>query len=75
MTKKEEYNNKYNKENYKGISFRLSTKNEADLIDWMSDKDTKSYIVSLIRKDMKLAQRRERERKKKDEDLRTDEID
>ena len=67
------YNNAYNKANYKGISIRLNAKTEADIIDWLSGKDTKACLVQLIRKEMRLEKRRERERMKKDEDIRTDE--
>lgn len=47
------YNNAFNKENYKGISFRLSYSSESELIEWLDNFDNKKdYIISLIRKDM-----------------------
>lgn len=48
------YNNEFNKENYKCISFRLSYANEKELIDWLDNFDNKKeYITNLIMKDMK----------------------
>lgn len=48
-----EYNNTYNRNNYKSFSMRLNNNEEADLIDWLKSQDsTKEYLVSLIRKDM-----------------------
>lgn len=72
MTDRIKYNNAYNKAKYKGISIRLNLKSEADIIDWLSEKDTKATIVQLIRKEMRLEKRRERERKNH-EDKGTDE--
>lgn len=72
MTDRIKYNNAFNRANYKGISIRLNLKSEADIIDWLSEKDTKATIVQLIRKEMRLEKRRERERKNH-EDKRTDE--
>ena len=58
---KQEYNNSYNKNNYTGISFRLSNTNEKDLIRWLeSQENTKGYIVSLIRADMDKRQKQQR---------------
>ena len=67
------YNNAYNKANYKGISIRLNAKTESDIIKWLAEKDTKATIVQLIRKEMRLEKRRERERKNNHEDKGTDE--
>lgn len=69
MFDKIKYNNNYNKETYKAVSFRLNQKTEADLIEWLADRDTKSYFVELIRRDMRTVKRRQmrEERKKNNE--------
>ena len=45
--------NAYNKENYKPLTIRLSFVEDRDIIDWLENIDSnKSYLCSLIRKDM-----------------------
>lgn len=52
--RKLDYNNNYNRENYRSFSIRYSRSNEKDIIDWLEGKEgVKSYITELIRKDMK----------------------
>lgn len=62
-----EYNNTYNRNNYKSFSMRLNNNDETDLIDWLKSQDsTKEYLVSLIRKDMeKSSKKRTRRNHKK----------
>lgn len=62
-----EYNNTYNRNNYKSFSMRLNNNDETDLIDWLKSQDsTKEYLVSLIRKDMeKSSKKRTRKNHKK----------
>lgn len=51
--KKLDYNNNYNRENYRSFSIRYSRVNEKDMIEWLeSKKSIKAYVTSLIRKDM-----------------------
>ena len=59
---KMEYNNAYNKQNYTGISFRLNSRTESDLICWIRQQEnTKEYICDLIRKDIKRQSKRIRQ--------------
>lgn len=61
-----EYNNTYNRNNYKSFSMRLNNNDEADLIDWLKSQDsTKEYLVSLIRKDMEKASKKRSRRSSK----------
>lgn len=49
-----EYNNQYNRENYKSFSVRFNIKDEADIISFLKKKDGfKDYIKDLIQADMK----------------------
>ena len=43
----------YNKANSKKITFLLSKKSEADIIEWLEGKRKATYIKQLIREDMK----------------------
>ena len=62
-TKKIDYNNRYNREHYRTISFRFNWNSERDLIDHLrSKRSPKAYIVRLIRQDMKIEQDLEREK-------------
>ena len=59
--KKLEYNNAYNRENYRSFSVRYSKENEADLIQWLeSQPGVKQYISELIRNDMKKKKKAEK---------------
>ena len=46
--KRLEYNNTYNRNNYRSFSMRLHNENEADLIEWIESQDSvKEYLLSL----------------------------
>lgn len=61
-----EYNNTYNRTNYKSFSMRLNINEEADLIDWLKSQDsTKEYLVNLIRKDMEKSSKKKVKKKNK----------
>ncbi len=48
-----EYNNSYNRNNYRSFSFRFNINDEADVIHWLENQEgIKSYITRLIREDM-----------------------
>lgn len=48
------YMTKYDKENYRRYHFKLSLKNEKDLIKHLDKQDNmQAYIKELIKKDMK----------------------
>ena len=62
--KKLEYNNTYNRENYRSFSIRYSKNNEKKLISWLEKQESiKSYITDLILADME-AQKAARKAKK-----------
>ena len=62
--KKLEYNNTYNRENYRSFSIRYSKNNEKKLISWLEKQDSiKSYITDLVLADME-AQKAARKAKK-----------
>ena len=51
-----EYNNMYNRTNYRSFSVRFNNKSEADMIKWLEKKDSiKAYVTELITADMKKA--------------------
>lgn len=48
-----DYNNTYNRNNYRSFSIRFSIKNETDIIHWLEEKKgIKAYVTGLIREDM-----------------------
>lgn len=48
-----DYNNAYNRNNYRSFSIRFSIRNETDIIQWLEEKKgIKSYLTNLIREDM-----------------------
>lgn len=56
-----DYNNQFNKENYKQLNIRFSLSKETELIEWLNNFDSpKEYIVTLIKRDIKNANRRKR---------------
>lgn len=56
-----DYNNRYNAENYKNISFRLSYSKESDLIEFLDNfPDRKEFFVTLIRKEIKRLNRKKK---------------
>ena len=51
--KKLEYNNAYNRENYRSFSIRYGKENEKKIIAWLEKQDSvKGYIIGLIEADM-----------------------
>ena len=69
--KKLEYNNAYNRQNYRSFSIRYNIEQESDIISWLeSQKSLKKYISDLIMKDIqgesKEEKKPEKEKKKKD---------
>ena len=51
--KKLEYNNAYNRENYRSFSIRYGKENEKKIIAWLEKQDSvKQYIAGLIVADM-----------------------
>ena len=55
--KKQDYDNKYIREHYKGYLIRLSCENEQDIIEHLDQQENKNeYIKSLIQADMKKTQ-------------------
>lgn len=49
-----QYNNNYNRTNYRSFSVRFSVNSEEDIISFLEKKDgVKAYIRSLIEADMK----------------------
>ena len=58
-----EYNNTYNRTNYRSFSIRFNITSEADIISWLENQDSiKGYLTSLIEADIK-----KQEKKKKRE--------
>ena len=56
---KSDYTKRYNKDNYKCISFRFNKEKESELIAWLDNQEeVTSYIRKLIKADMKTSQRR-----------------
>ena len=56
---KKKYNNEYNKKTYTGISFRLHTVNDADVLDALKDiSNVKEYLCKLIRQDKRKNERK-----------------
>lgn len=51
--KKLEYNNAYNRENYRSFSIRYGKESEKKVISWLEKQDSvKGYITGLILADM-----------------------
>lgn len=49
-----DYNNTYNRNNYRSFAIRFNINSEAEIIDWLENKEgVKSYIQDLIEADMK----------------------
>ena len=52
------YNNEYNRTNYRSFSVRFNNKSEQDVIQWLEGQSgIKSYITQLIEEDMKKNQK------------------
>ena len=57
--KKLEYNNAYNRENYRSFSIRYDKASEAKIIRWLEKKPgVKAYITDLIEADMKKSRKK-----------------
>ncbi len=51
--KRLDYNNQYNRNNYRSFSARFDVRTEADIIAWLSAQDSvKAYLKELILQDM-----------------------
>lgn len=51
--RKLEYNNTYNRNNYRSFSVRFNNKSETDIIEWLEKKEfVKAYLTGLIKADM-----------------------
>lgn len=56
-----EYNNTYNRNNYRSFSVRFNNKSETKIIEWLESQESiKSYLTALIEADIK-----KQEKKKK----------
>lgn len=52
--RKLEYNNEYNRQNYKSFSIRFNINTESDIINYLKKKESlKTYLTDLITNDMK----------------------
>jgi hypothetical protein len=57
--KKLEYNNTYNRNNYRSFSVRFNNKTETDIIEWLEKKEfVKAYLTSLIKADMEAEEKK-----------------
>lgn len=68
---KTKYNNEFNKRNYTGVSFRLNSEKEANIIEHLKKQENlKEYICKLVSADMKrIAARSRRIMNKSDRNL------
>ena len=54
LRNKMDYNNAYNRNNYRSFSIRFNNHPEREIIEWLESKNSiKSYITELILNDMK----------------------
>jgi len=54
--KKLEYNNAYNRDNYRSFSIRYGRESEKKIINWLEKQDSiKGYVTELILADMEKA--------------------
>ncbi len=72
--KKLDYNNSYNRKNYRSFSIRYNTESEKEYIEWLeSRKELKAYITQLIKADIKKRNRRKnkllKEQKKEEPEI------
>ena len=64
--KKLEYNNTYNRNNYRSFSVRFNNKSETDIIEWLEKKEfIKAYLTDLIRADMESSAPKKRRQQRK----------
>ena len=61
-----EYNNTYNRNNYRSFSVRFNNKSETNIIEWLESQDSiKGYLTSLIEADIKKQEKKKRAATKK----------
>ena len=61
-----EYNNTYNRNNYRSFSVRFNNKSETNIIEWLESQDSiKGYLTSLIEADIKKQEKKKRAASKK----------
>ncbi len=61
-----EYNNTYNRNNYRSFSMRLNNEKEKDIIQWLESQDSlKDYLLTLIEKDMEKSKKKQNKKDKK----------
>ena len=64
--KRLDYNNTYNRNNYRSFSMRLNNTKEEELIKWLESKNSvKEYLLSLVIKDMEKSQKKDSKKNKK----------
>ena len=61
-----EYNNTYNRNNYRSFSMRLNNEKEKDIIQWLESQDSlKDYLLTLIKKDIEKSKKKHNKKDKK----------
>lgn len=61
-----EYNNTYNRNNYRSFSVRFNNKTETNLIEWLEGQESiKGYLTSLIEADIKKQEKKKKSAEKK----------
>lgn len=61
-----EYNNTYNRNNYRSFSMRLNNEKEKDIIQWLESQDSlKDYLLTLVEKDMEKSKKKQNKKDKK----------
>ncbi len=64
--KRLDYNNTYNRNNYRSFSMRLHNTKEEEIIQWIESKDSvKDYLLSLVKKDMEKSKKKTNKKSKK----------
>lgn len=61
-----EYNNTYNRNNYRSFSMRLNNEKEKEIIQWLESQDSlKDYLLTLIEKDIEKSKKKQKKKDKK----------
>ena len=61
-----EYNNTYNRNNYRSFSVRFNNKTETNIIEWLEGQESiKGYLTSLIEADIKKQEKKKKAASKK----------
>lgn len=61
-----EYNNTYNRNNYRSFSVRFNNKTETNLIEWLESQESiKGYLTTLIEADIKKQEKKKKSADKK----------